>query len=757
MNPTCSTIILSDDNASNVVEYVEKVSDGIVVHNPGGQTIILQDFNSISPTTPSSACDKVTIATFDAYTACTQINFNNYTGTTSAEITSRLLITDFNFYVNVTEPNIYYNKIQINSYTGTTIADINSRLLTTIFNFYTGTTAPVTYETIANFNFYTGTTAPNTYLGISATAVNSFALCGCVPSCFLGATTCAVDSAKLGNQLPSFYMPATVGLTGGTNGIGTINQNACLGGMLISNTCIIGNQALCLGTAISKLASLDLHSLGNTCLETGSLTISSSGATFTDLNAIACGIVYNSDYSINYVPRSLVDKGYVDSVAAGLNIHIAVVAATTSGITLSGSPKYIDGIYLTNGMRVLVKNQGTGITGSTANGIYVITGTTWSRASDYNSSPQVSNGDLIPVTSGLTQNNSLWALASQNPITVGVTPLIFTEFSTIIDVQAGVGIAVTQVGGVHTVCVQLGTCSSTGCGLAVDINGLCVNSNIAGSGLTYNSGILNVNAALGGAISAIPIKLNTSCCLVVNCADITGITVNNSLRLGGNLANTYAPLAAPSFTGQVSIGGPACGSFALTLAGCACATVFFNAPTFIGTTLQGNNIYPATNVDLCIGSRTGVGNRAIIIKSVGVTPTESARWDCTGAMIACYSIKAPVFIEGSTCLASTYSTLLAPISIKTGTTYTLQVSDSGKILEFTNTGTTNITLPSGVTFSQGFQVVITNIGGGNKCLVAGTGASIHTLGSKIIIAGAYNAVSVYYSSTNNWVAFGNLC
>ena len=266
----------------------------------------------------------------------------------------------------------------------------------------------------------------------------------------------------------------------------------------------------------------------------------------------------------------------------------------------------------------------------------------------------------------------------------------------------------------HTVCVQLGTCSSSGCGLAVDVNGLCVNSSIAGSGLTYNSGILNVNAVLGGAISAIPVKLNTSCCLVVNCADITGITVNNSLSLGGNLANTYALLAAPSFTTCIT-------------APIACFSGCVRSPLISGTTI--------------CGSLSGTSNNA----------------NCLGSCLAsCYQQKAGIITYTGTTAPNTYATLLAPISIKTGTTYTLQIVDSGKILEFTNTGTTNITLPSGATFSQGFQVVLTNVGGGNKCLVAGTGASIHTLCSHVIIAGAYNAVSVYYSSTNNWVAFGNL-
>ena len=182
-------------------------------------------------------------------------------------------------------------------------------------------------------------------------AIGAKNLCGCVPSCFLGATAtacCAVTAGNalcLGGQLPAYYMTATVGLTGATNGIGTTGQKACLGGALVAGTSITGNYALCLGTVASKLATLDLHSAGNTTIVAGALLMSSSGATYTDLTAVSKqGIKYASDYSATYDPRSLVDKGYVDSVATGLNIHASVVAATTTSITLSGN-QTIDGVF----------------------------------------------------------------------------------------------------------------------------------------------------------------------------------------------------------------------------------------------------------------------------------------------------------------------------------------------------------------------------------------------------------------------------
>ena len=97
---------------------------------------------------------------------------------------------------------------------------------------------------------------------------------------------------------------------------------------------------------------------------------------------------------------------------------------------------------------------------------------------------------------------------------------------------------------------------------------------------------------------------------------------------------------------------------------------------------------------------------------------------------------------------------IALISDITGTTYTIQSDDSGKFLEFTNTGNTTIICPTGLTI--GFGVVLVNIGGGNKTITAGSGATIYTLDNTVIIAGAYNAATIYYRAVGKWVGFGNL-
>jgi len=400
-----------------------------------------------------------------------------------------------------------------------------------------------------------------------------------------------------GGVVSQTSLSAFGGVTGATNGLTNCgNQQIGLGGNLCADTVVqsgAGSRKLTLGRfcglqlATSGETDMILVGQGNGAIwlksesGTGAITNGTTNAVgiSADFNGSSgfqifdnragsnqTGIVYASNYSTNYVNRSLVDKQYVDSIATGLNVHTAVRLATTTSITLSGN-QTIDGVLTVNGDRILVKNQGIGNTGATTNGIYIASASTWVRADDYNGTPsgEVSNGDLIPVTTGSTQNNSLWALTSLNPITVGVTPLIFSLFANTIDVQEGPGIAITQVGGVHTVCVLLGTSGSTGCGLAVSSTGLCVNPTIAGSGLTYTSGSLSVRASNGGSATSIPVKFNAGCCLVLNCADI-----NSALN-----AITGATNGLTKAGQQVKLGGTITGATTLTLSAIGTPSLLF--------------------------------------------------------------------------------------------------------------------------------------------------------------------------------------
>ena len=394
--------------------------------------------------------------------------------------------------------------------------------------------------------------------------VNTLNLTGATGGIRLSGTTYLAVMSGIGNllcfntstgQIGRTSLSAFGGITGGTNGIiDAGDYNLGLGGALSQNTTICGaGFDLNLGTVASKLDAVNIIAAGTTTVCSGTMAITSSGATFTDVSASPAGIQYNSDYSTTFQSNSLVTKCYVDSVATGLNPHTAVCVTTTANIDLNGT-ETIDGIALIGGERVLVKDQ----TAGWQNGIYTVNaGGAWPRATDYDFSPsgEIANGDLIPVTSGTSQAHTAWILTTPNPITSGDT-LTFTMFSQLMGISAGNGISVTAVGDVQTVSVKLGANS----GLAVDTNGLCVNTAIAGHGLTMTAGVINADVVSGGTVSSIPVRYNVGDTqLVINCADITAAVgaitgAENGLHVtsGGNVSLGGVLTGATTITGNDS-------------------------------------------------------------------------------------------------------------------------------------------------------------------------------------------------------------
>ena len=122
-----------------------------------------------------------------------------------------------------------------------------------------------------------------------------------------------------------------------------------------------------------------------------------------------------------------------------LNLEFDVTAklATTLNITLSGE-QTIDGVSAVTGDIVLVKNQST----SANNGVYVVSSSTWTRHSSLNSSSDYSENFVCYVSSGLTNEKTLWigAVSSQSFI-LGTNNLNFDNaFKQCIKVSTGRGI-----------------------------------------------------------------------------------------------------------------------------------------------------------------------------------------------------------------------------------------------------------------------------------------------------------------------------
>jgi len=132
------------------------------------------------------------------------------------------------------------------------------------------------------------------------------------------------------------------------------------------------------------------------------------------------------------------NKAYVDAARNGLDVKDSVRVATTGNITLSGL-QTIDGVTLTTGDRVLVKNQST----AADNGIYVASSGTWSRSEDANISAEVTPGMFTFVEEGSTNADSGWVLTNNATVNLGLTGLAFAQFSGAGQITAGAGLTKT--------------------------------------------------------------------------------------------------------------------------------------------------------------------------------------------------------------------------------------------------------------------------------------------------------------------------
>ncbi|RLI88018.1 MAG: hypothetical protein DRP01_00260 [Archaeoglobales archaeon] len=215
-----------------------------------------------------------------------------------------------------------------------------------------------------------------------------------------------------------------------------------------------------------NVGNIDHGSLNATSLTHDDHTIYSLADGSRDYSA---AVEYDADYSGTYTDRSLVDKGYVDAVAAGLHPKAAVRVATTADLaaytkTGTGVGAYleadangsintpgIDGITdLAAGDRILFKNAAAGAeTADADNGLYEVTvvgtaGTPWriTRTTDFDGSPasEVQGGDFMFVQEGTANADSGWVLVTDGTITVDTTALQFTQFSGAGQISAGTGL-----------------------------------------------------------------------------------------------------------------------------------------------------------------------------------------------------------------------------------------------------------------------------------------------------------------------------
>lgn len=219
----------------------------------------------------------------------------------------------------------------------------------------------------------------------------------------------------------------------------------------------------------------------------------------------------------------IANKGYVDSVAQGLNVKASCVYSTTGNITLSGLGTQAGGDWastLTAGDRVLVKNQSS----SQFNGIYVAASGSWTRSSDMNTWSEVPSAFTF-IQEGTTLADTGWVCTANRGGTIDVTAMPWSQFSGAGSYVAGNGLSLTG----NTFAVV-----ANGTSLNVSSSGVKISDTYAGQTSittlgTITTGVWNgtdIAVADGGtgASDAANARLNLSAAISGANNDITSMT-----------------------------------------------------------------------------------------------------------------------------------------------------------------------------------------------------------------------------------------
>ena len=291
-------------------------------------------------------------------------------------------------------------------------------------------------------------------------------------------------------------------ITGGTNGLTKDGRNLKLGGTLSENTTINGSFNLDIdvsqlgfksssGTKIESQGDVDINGLDASDNINFNLKINENGGIITDNTSTQYGLRYATNYNTTFDTRSLIDKGYADAIASGLDTKPSVRVATTGEtIDISGGTfsNPIDGYNIQDGDRVLIKDQSNAV----ENGVYVYNSSSndFSRPEDFDN-PNVTPGAFVFVETGTTNAGTGWVvleatIVSAYDIDVGSDPMYFTKFSSIAEYTAGHGININVS--------------------EISVDG----ASLAGSSISWSGDTFNVDPTSGDLKGALDLKLNIS-------------------------------------------------------------------------------------------------------------------------------------------------------------------------------------------------------------------------------------------------------
>lgn len=464
------------------------------------------------------------------------------------------------------------------------------------------------------------------------------------------------------------------------------------------------------------------------------LTITNSTINSTTIGAItpSTGVFTNiltNTGQITTTPTASLDianKAYVDATSQGLSFKQPVLVTTTGNITLSGT-QTIDGIAVSVGDRVLVKNQTT----QSQNGIYIVSAGAWSRSPDANTWDELLAAYLF-VLQGTVWAGSSWVDTNVPGGTLGTTPVTFVQFSNNATYTAGTGLTLT---GFQFSITPVGTAGTYGSASNVPV----LTTNASGQ----VSSVTNTPIAIGA--SQVTSGTFASSLLSGSYTGITGVgTLTAGTWNGSTIGVAYGGTGANTFTaGYLKASGTSAFSTVSTIPSSditglgTMASQNANAVNITGGTISGLSSPLAvasggTGAVSLTGYVKGTGTSALTASTT--IPTTDLSGTITNAQLANSSITIngnAVSLGGSTTVtANTTNTLTIGTGLS-GTSFNgsapVTIANTG-VLSF-SAGTTGFT-PSTTTTGA------VTLGGILSLASGGTNANLTAVAGGILYSGA---------------------
>lgn len=449
----------------------------------------------------------------------------------------------------------------------------------------------------------------------------------------------------------------------------TMSGNFTMSGAFNFTMALTGNTTVTYPTTGTLATRAGAETFTNKILDAALNTISNIATSMFAANVADTDTSLAAASNTRFATQAAI-KAYVDNLLQGIKWKASVACATTANITLSGE-QTIDGV-VTSGSRVLVKNQSTGAN----NGIYVSAAGAWTRATDADTSVEVTQATVF-VQAGTANGDTQWTCTTDS-ITLGSTSLVFAQVSGAGTYAAGAGLLLT--GNAFSIDSTVTTLTGAQALTNKTYNGLTV---------TASTGTLTIANARGLTVS------NTMTFTATDGSSVAFGTGGTVAYTGGTLAQFASTTSAQLKTllSDETGGG---------------ANVFgdqptLNQPLIVGTTT--NDSAAAGNVGEYMRSAANNTSSTVTISNAtpgivswtahGRTAGSVVNFTTTGVLPTGLTVGTSYYVcAGSTLLANSFAVASTPANALAGTAIATSSAGSG-----THTCLSNAVLTTGVAVS----------------------------------------------------------